>query len=525
MMRKFAALIVAGSIFTGLQASADPIPMQAFFDGSRIKDAAISPDGRYLSAIVVMSGRHLVMVTDRTGKVAPKAVMSGDSDKRTNPTWCGWANNTRLLCGYRGVGLLLNRYIAFSRLVAVDADGTNPKLLRQTNNRGSTLAEYIDPQFQDQIIDWTPDDPDTVLMLEDDDLDGFPGVVALDVYSGMRRQFVARQHKPIFRFITDGYGNLRLGWGLKDTEFFYYALLEGESEWRQLSKIEAFSRQQNEDTFDPVAVISGTNFAYAMKNNGDRRALWQIDLQDKREPEVLFELPTVDVGKPLFSPTRKLLGVAYTTDRLAVYYTDPKRRAYVAALNKVLPHTINTLVDVTHDERYFIVKATSDVVPPEYYVLDTTDNKLVLQKIGSSYPGLKSQQLAPMRTINYPVKDGTIIPGYLTVPLGSIGENLPLVVMPHGGPITRDTWGFDPRVQFLASRGYAVLQMNFRGSSGYGSEWYWAAHQDWGGLTYSDITDGTRWAIAQGIADPKRICIVGAGFLWWLRCFVRCNTG
>lgn len=117
-----------------------------------------------------------------------------------------------------------------------------------------------------------------------------------------------------------------------------------------------------------------------------------------------------------------------------------------------------------------------------------------------------------MRAINYPAKDGTVIPGYLTVPLGARTENLPLVVMPHGGPIARDSWGFDPWVQFLASRGYAVLQMNFRGSDGYGSDWYWAAHQDWGGLSYSDITDGTRWAIAQGIADPKRICIVGASF-------------
>jgi dipeptidyl aminopeptidase/acylaminoacyl peptidase len=111
--------------------------------------------------------------------------------------------------------------------------------------------------------------------------------------------------------------------------------------------------------------------------------------------------------------------------------------------------------------------------------------------------------------VSYPAKDGTSIPGCLTVPVGIRAENLPLVVMPHGGPIARDSWRYFFLRAFLANRGYAVLQMNFRGSSGYGGKWYWDAHQDWGGLTYSDIEDGARWAIKSGIADPKRICIIG----------------
>ena len=117
-----------------------------------------------------------------------------------------------------------------------------------------------------------------------------------------------------------------------------------------------------------------------------------------------------------------------------------------------------------------------------------------------------------MRAITYKAADGTEIPGYLTVPSGARAENLPLVVLPHDGPVARDTWDFSFLRTFLANRGYAVLQMNYRGSSGYGQKWKLDGHQQWGGLTYSDITDATRWAIAQGIADPKRVCIAGWGF-------------
>ncbi len=135
-----------------------------------------------------------------------------------------------------------------------------------------------------------------------------------------------------------------------------------------------------------------------------------------------------------------------------------------------------------------------------------------LQLIGRAYPDLDPKKLPRMQSISFPAADGTTIPGYLTVPAGRRAEHLPLIVMPHGGPLARDGWSFESLRLFLASRGYAVLQVNFRGSSGYGTKWRMDAHQDWGGLTYSDITDGARWAIRQGIADPAHMCILGWSF-------------
>ena len=135
-----------------------------------------------------------------------------------------------------------------------------------------------------------------------------------------------------------------------------------------------------------------------------------------------------------------------------------------------------------------------------------------MQTLGTGYPELAKQPLPHLETIEYTARDGTKIPGYLTVPAGAEKKNLPLIVMPHGGPVARDSWSFDFLRLFLASRGYAVLQMNFRGSGGYGWDWFHAAHQDWGGLTYDDIVDGARWAVSSGAADPKRMCIVGWSF-------------
>ena len=235
-----------------------------------------------------------------------------------------------------------------------------------------------------------------------------------------------------------------------------------------------------------------------------------MDLTDQRAPQLVFSHPLVDADNPLLTPDGRLLGIWYELDRPFVHYTDEKVRSLIQAINKAEPSKFSHITDSSRDESKFIVRSYSDVDASTYFVLDTTKGRLM--RLGTQYPDLDPASQGRMRSIAYKAADGTEIPGYLTVPPGLRAENLPLIVMPHGGPIARDTWDFDFLRAFLVSRGYAVLQMNFRGSSGYGDNWYHAAHQDWGGLTYSDITDGARWAVSQGIADPKRMCVVGWSF-------------
>jgi dipeptidyl aminopeptidase/acylaminoacyl peptidase len=193
-------------------------------------------------------------------------------------------------------------------------------------------------------------------------------------------------------------------------------------------------------------------------------------------------------------------------DRPFFYPVDPKVRTIIDGLKAPLGNTFVRLIDSGGDENAFVVHTNSDVDPGTFYLLDVAKGSLRL--IGSAYPNLDKKSLPRLQSISFPAADGTTIPGYLTVPVGRRAEHLPLIVMPHGGPQARDHWDFDPLRLFLASRGYAVLQVNFRGSTGYGTKWLMDAHQDWGGLTYSDIADGARWVVKQGIADPERTTLL-----------------
>ncbi|HTL17650.1 MAG TPA: S9 family peptidase, partial [Patescibacteria group bacterium] len=157
-----------------------------------------------------------------------------------------------------------------------------------------------------------------------------------------------------------------------------------------------------------------------------------------------------------------------------------------------------------------ILGSSNDRTPGTFYLVDTTSGKI--KKLSDVAEWIDPEEMCPMRPIEYQSRDGLKIHGYLTLPLGSSGKNLPMVVNPHGGPNLRNSWGFDPEVQFLANRGYAVLRVNFRGSTGYGKTFLKAGFKEWGLKQQDDITDGVKWAIEQGIADPKRIAIFGASY-------------
>jgi dipeptidyl aminopeptidase/acylaminoacyl peptidase len=497
-------------------APAWPAPPQvaAFARRGDVEGVAISPDGRYVSWLSADGDKRVVLVHDRSVKESVKAVMAS-GDKEFDVTWCSWANKERLLCGFSANVREAELVYTITRLVAVNADGSKTKVLMQNSSAGGS-------QFQDEILDWTPADPDTVLiaaqgsefMLTDPmkevigtNVHEFPSVFELNVYNGKLRLRLP-DHGPIRRFVSDAHGNVRIGSGISDLNYLYFAKLDGDSSWRQLVKFEAFSRA--DQSLIPIAVGRQPNTMYAMGSSDGRKALWEIDLTDRVAPQIVFSHPQVDVDRALFERDGRMIGVFYELDRPFVHYTDPHAQLVMDAVNKSLPGTFNTLEDSTPDEKVYVIRAMSDVDAGTYYVLDTTAGRM--ERLGSAYPELVPQGLAHMRSVAFAARDGTRIPGYLTVPPGAKAEHLPLIVMPHGGPIARDSWEFDFLLQFLVSRGYAVLQMNFRGSGGFGDDWYWAAHQDWGGLTYDDITDGARWVVKEGIADPKRMCIVGWSF-------------
>jgi acetyl esterase/lipase len=496
-------------------APAGPPPIEAFARMPNIENISISPTGRSLAWLAPVGDKHRLIVLDRLVAGSARPVLTAEGND-FDLDWCAWANDTRLLCGVTTIVVQADFTYPMTRLIGINADGTKMKVLMRGGRAGESL-------MQDRIIDWTPDEPNSVLIAGHDLLNAadegstgaalgqisavYPSVFELNIYDGRLRERVP-DHPPITRFITDAHGNVRLGGGLDGTRIFYYARLAGDSAWRRLERFEVFDR--DDKSLKPIAMGSKPDTMYALGLSDGRNALWEVDLTDREGPRLVFSHPQVDVGNALFAADHRMIGVFYETDRQFIHYTDPHAQEVMRALNEALPGKFNVIADASADEQTYAIASASDVDAASYWVFDRAARSL--KSVGKSYPELDQSQLGQMRSIAFPARDGTSIPGYLTAPPGVRAEHLPLIVMPHGGPISRDSWRFNFLLQFLVSRGYAVLQMNFRGSRGYGNDWYWAAHQDWGGLTYDDITDGARWAVKQGIADPKRMCIVGWSF-------------
>jgi dipeptidyl aminopeptidase/acylaminoacyl peptidase len=505
---------IASAFATTPDPGANPPSIEEFAARPLVESAAISPDGRYLALIQTRDGRGFVAVVDRTAPGSTKKAVLAEPEHFVI-SWCRWATNTRLLCSLRA--MVKEQFVyGISRLVAVDFDGKHLQVLVQ-NSRDAQ------GQFQDRIVSWNPGPPDTVLIEADEGLSAeqqshnaivygnvgthaLPAVFELNVNTG---RMMLRQHarEPIRHWIADNHGKVRIGYGFAGTTVSYIAR-NGDEEWRRLEKFEVFSHDKH---FDPIALSpDDPNKAYAYGPYEGRRALWLIDLTDKEDPTPVFVHPSVDVGSSLIADDGRLLGVRYDTGYPLIYWVDDHARSVVEAIQAINPGKFNTIAGATRDEKLYLIRSDSDLEPSSYLLLDTGTH--TAKRLGTAYPGRDMSALAPLHTASYPARDGTPITGYLSTPPGAAAKNLPLIVMPHGGPIGRDYWGYFFLREYLVSRGYAVLQMNFRGSGGFGEDWYWAAHQDWGGVTYNDVVDGARWAIAQGIADPARVCIVGWSF-------------
>ncbi len=266
------------------------------------------------------------------------------------------------------------------------------------------------------------------------------------------------------------------------------------------------------DAFEPLVFSADNSKLYALSNLGrDRKVLVRVDPATAKEEAMLYERPDVDLDGITWSYARKRLAtVEFTTSKPDRDYLDDDAAKLYRALRQKLPGYTITLQARTDDEDRMIVAASSDrTAGTRYLYTRSTDT---LTKLGEVQPWLPESKMAAVQPIEYKARDGLTIHGYLTLPPGKAAKELPVVVNPHGGPWARDVWGFNPEVQFLASRGYAVLQMNFRGSTGYGRKFWEASFKQWGLAMQDDVSDGVEWLVKRGVADPKRVCIYGGSY-------------
>ena len=266
------------------------------------------------------------------------------------------------------------------------------------------------------------------------------------------------------------------------------------------------------ETFSPVMFAYDNKMMYVASNlSTDKTAIYTFDPETNKTLDLVFQHDEVDAGSLMHSKKRKVItGVTYTTDRRHYKFFDAEREELQKTLDAFFPEVEAVVADVDDDERRVIVRTYSDRTRGAYYLFDRKDESM--SKLADLSPWLKADQMAPMTAITFPSRDGLKIHGYITLPVGVEAKNLPLVVIPHGGPSARDGWGFDSEVQFLANRGIAVLQVNFRGSTGYGKSFWLAGFKQWGRKMQDDVTDGVQWAVNEGIADRSRLAIYGGSY-------------
>jgi dipeptidyl aminopeptidase/acylaminoacyl peptidase len=327
----------------------------------------------------------------------------------------------------------------------------------------------------------------------------------LNVHSG-EMKLVAQNPGNIDRYLTDHAGKIRAA---TTTDGVNTSVLTRPDEKAEFKTILTTNfRDQcalQFYTFDNKAIYANSNIGR------DKSAIVVIDPETARETKLVSANPEVDVSSLAFSKKRKVLTFATChTWKVQRTFFDPETESLYKALEQKLPGYEVEISAQDKAEERFIVIADNDRTPGASYLFEKKTGKLT--KLAEVAPWLREDQLAPMKPIEFKSRDGLTLHGYLTLPLGREPKNLPVVVNPHGGPWSRDTWGYNPEVQFLANRGYAVFQVNFRGSTGYGRKFWELSFKQWGRAMQDDITDGVQWLIGQGTADPKRIAIYGGSY-------------
>jgi dipeptidyl aminopeptidase/acylaminoacyl peptidase len=469
------------------------IPLRDFFRNPEKTAFKISPDGRYVSHMEPFGPEGEQRLNVFVQKREELASDSGAAPLQvTNETardigghW--WKNDHRIVYT-RDFGGDENYH-----LFAVDRDGKN--------NRDLTPFEGVRVEVVDELIEI---ENEILIRMNRRDAAAFD-VFRLNVETGAM-QLIAENPGPITRWITDHNGKVRVA---QRSDGVNNTLLYRDTEQDEFREIVT---THFKESLDPMFFTFDNKDLYVMSNIGrDKLAIVTYNVEHAREMEVVFEHPEVDVEGVAFSKKRKVLTViSYTTWKQQLQYFDKEMEQLYASLNKRLPNYEIAIVDHTRDERTFIVRTYSDRSLGAFYLYDSDRDEL--QMLAQVSPWLDEQHLAPMTPVTFQSRDGLTIHGYLTLPVGRSDKNLPVVVNPHGGPWHRDRWMYNPEVQFLANRGYAVFQINFRGSTGYGRKFWEASFKQWGRAMQDDVTDGVRWLTARGIADNERIAIYGGSY-------------
>ena len=487
-------LIAALAIITPLL-NAKEISVEDFFKNPEFGAFKISPNGEYVGALGDWEGKLNLFVFDlATGEARRLTGM-----KDNNVYDFIWANDDRLLFFMRKDGN------ESAGMFAINKDGSRYRILVEPlEARGAVYKLRITAP-----IDRLKDEDDYILVANNDHRQDYPDVYKMDINTG-RKKIVVANPGNVQGWITDKNGVVRIGITSdidEDKEGIIYRESEN-AEWETLAEFEKEARHWIPFEFDH----DGKTLYILSNLENDTYGIYKYDLEKREIGELMYKDDGYDMGGLLYSDyIKKPIGVVYDREKVKVVWTDEEKKVIQDIVDNTFPDTFNSLYSMSEDESKIVVASSSDRQPTFYTLFSIENGSLKRVPLAYTRKWIHSEDLAEMKPISFKTRDGLTVHGYLTVPKDFKAPG-PMIVHPHGGPWARDEWGYDSRVQFMANRGFAVLQIDFRCSQGYGYEFLHAGDKKWGEEMQYDIVDGVQWAIKEGIADPKRIGIFGYSY-------------
>ena len=506
-----AATLLSALPWAGAQSLAGKPDAALFFRAPQMLGAGLSPDGQWLAMTTIgPQGRAVLSVLDLASMTPAVIYSSGDADVEH----VVWVNNKRLALTLTDRDLPQAKIDAGPGLFAVDRDGEDFRQLVERQGvwaRNGNDGRRLEPGNTFLLNGGTQRNSDEVLVARPEGFEGkdvdYIKLLRLNTRNGRSEEVDSPLHSV--GWLPDIQGNLRVAVTRQGEKGSLRWKDPATGGWRTLAEFNGYTG----DGEVQVSHVGPDGKLYINARRGrDKMAMWLLDpVTGSWSAEPLAQSPQFDVIAQVVARRDLVLGLRFTIDAEVTLWFDAGTKTLQAQIDKVLPRTVNRLtLPWEGDSPWVLIEAFADIQPTQFFLF----NRLTRQftRLGAKRPDIDAKQMGAMDLHWIKARDGLELPVWLTLPKGG-AKNLPMVVLVHGGPFAMGpSWRWDAEAQFLAARGYAVLQPQFRGTKGFGEAHYKGGWRQWGKAMQTDLADATRWAIAQGIADPKRIAIAGASY-------------
>lgn len=491
-------------------ATAAAVPIADFFANAALSGAVLSPDGRHVAVLVSAKGGRVQLYTVDLPSMKVNGLTSFEDADISS---IAWVNERRVVYSVMDRNIAQGDIQYGPGLYAINIDGSGYRQLASntySKKSASSTREMLSWNTRLLSASGNPGNDDIYVTEASFSTTGVPSERVLRVNTVTGISQVAATLADAQGWLLDQQGEVRIALVVKENKRSIFYRDNAQTPWRKLRESDVYQAKGGD--FSPAFFDAKGNFYVHAPYKGTE-AVYRYDLaKDAIDGAPLANTPGYDFSGIPVQGADKLLGMRFETDASGTIWFDKPLDAIQSRIDALLPATVNTISVAKRPATPFVlVTASSDVQPASVLIFNTESGQLM--PVGNSHPAIDPLKMSHKRLVRYQARDGLSIPAYLTLPKGHSGKNLPMVVMVHGGPWVRGGhWNWNRETQFLASRGYAVLEPDYRGSTGYGHAHYKAGWKQWGLKMQDDIADGARWAIANGYADPQRICIAGASY-------------